>query len=629
MANEIIVPIKVETKDATSSVDNLGKSFGNLDKTVGKTQEKQADYAKQILNSSTLSQKLSQATGGLSDSLLGAVKGLDMTNLSLKAMKGAIMSTGVGLLVIALGELITMLADFYSSEKRSEQAVESMNKALEKQNELYDEQSGVLEQSIKVRKLQAEIDGKSAKELVEIERVALKERQALNERYIADKVMEMDKLRKNEEISTEDFQKQQGKLEAELRKGTDKRLELQRGGTIATLENQKKEHEEANKLKEDADAKKKAQREKEKQELEQQKQALKTLEQKYADDIENMSDTTAQKKLDRQKERAFEELEKIKLSEKAKAEAIRLINEDFKLKQEALEKTQDDRLLAMSKQFAKDKEDILAKTEEQKLQLKIDRDKLALETELATMVGDDIAKNELRAQLDEKNSLLTKELAQKRLDEQNALKQEQLIKDSEDETLTFEARLLALQEQDALIDQNTTLTEQQRLDAHKANATAMQKIDEAKYQGQQALIKATSDSLAMASDVIGKQTAVGKTMALASALINTYQGITAGLKLGYPQAIPAVAMASLTGFGAVKNIMSVKTPNAGGGGGSTPNMSAPTQASFNVVGASGANQIAQSIGMQNQQPVKAYVVGGDVTTQQSLNRNIVNNASIG
>ena len=112
-------------------------------------------------------------------------------------------------------------------------------------------------------------------------------------------------------------------------------------------------------------------------------------------------------------------------------------------------------------------------------------------------------------------------------------------------------------------------------------------------------------------------------------MINTYQGISAGVKLGYPQAIPAVAMASLTGFGAVKNIMSVKTPNSGGGGGSTPSMSVPTPASFNVVGASGANQIAQSIAGQDQQPLKAYVVGGDVTTQQGLNRNIVNNASIG
>ena len=60
---------------------------------------------------------------------------------------------------------------------------------------------------------------------------------------------------------------------------------------------------------------------------------------------------------------------------------------------------------------------------------------------------------------------------------------------------------------------------------------------------------------------------------------------------------------------------------SGGGGGSAP---APQ---FNVVGNSGVNQIAQTLGAQ--QPVQAYVVASNVTTQQSLDRNIVANASLG
>ena len=64
----------------------------------------------------------------------------------------------------------------------------------------------------------------------------------------------------------------------------------------------------------------------------------------------------------------------------------------------------------------------------------------------------------------------------------------------------------------------------------------------------------------------------------------------------------------------------------GGGGGTAP---APAAPSFNVVGASPTNQLAQTIGNQQQQPIKAYVVANDVTTQQSLDRNIVSSASIG
>ena len=69
----------------------------------------------------------------------------------------------------------------------------------------------------------------------------------------------------------------------------------------------------------------------------------------------------------------------------------------------------------------------------------------------------------------------------------------------------------------------------------------------------------------------------------------------------------------------------------GGGGGAAAGGGAAVAAapSFNIVGPSGANQIAESIGNKESQPLKAFVVGGDVTSQQSLNRGIVQNATLG
>ena len=49
---------------------------------------------------------------------------------------------------------------------------------------------------------------------------------------------------------------------------------------------------------------------------------------------------------------------------------------------------------------------------------------------------------------------------------------------------------------------------------------------------------------------------------------------------------------------------------------------------FNVIGASGTNQIAEALGEQQNQPVQAYVVANDVTTAQSLERNIVETTSL-
>jgi hypothetical protein len=59
---------------------------------------------------------------------------------------------------------------------------------------------------------------------------------------------------------------------------------------------------------------------------------------------------------------------------------------------------------------------------------------------------------------------------------------------------------------------------------------------------------------------------------------------------------------------------------AGGAGGAEPQ--------FNVIGATGQNQLAAAIAATQQQPVKAYVVSNDVTTAQSLDRNIVAEASL-
>ena len=71
----------------------------------------------------------------------------------------------------------------------------------------------------------------------------------------------------------------------------------------------------------------------------------------------------------------------------------------------------------------------------------------------------------------------------------------------------------------------------------------------------------------------------------------------------------------------------------GGGGGLNGSLRTPqiqTQApSFNIVGASAENQLAQTIADQTQQPVQAFVVANDVTTAQGLERNIIQESSLG
>jgi hypothetical protein len=110
-------------------------------------------------------------------------------------------------------------------------------------------------------------------------------------------------------------------------------------------------------------------------------------------------------------------------------------------------------------------------------------------------------------------------------------------------------------------------------------------------------------------------------------------------KIGFPQNIPMLIGYALQAAGIISAISSAVgksksvASSLGGGGGSTPSItrpSAPTSAppAFNIVGAGAGNQLAETIAGQNERPIKAFVTSQDVTTAQSLERNIVEGASI-
>ena len=96
----------------------------------------------------------------------------------------------------------------------------------------------------------------------------------------------------------------------------------------------------------------------------------------------------------------------------------------------------------------------------------------------------------------------------------------------------------------------------------------------------------------------------------------------AALSIGSTIASASKSINSIRGN--AKSVSGGEAPSDAGGG------AAPSiPPAFNVVGASDSNQLADAIGGQSQQPVQAYVVANDVTTAQSLQNNIVEGATIG
>ena len=92
--------------------------------------------------------------------------------------------------------------------------------------------------------------------------------------------------------------------------------------------------------------------------------------------------------------------------------------------------------------------------------------------------------------------------------------------------------------------------------------------------------------------------------------------------------VAAIAMSVGSAVNAAKSSVS-KVGGVGGGGGMSAPATPAAPPAFNVVGAAPENQLAVALGENEQQPVKAFVVSNDVTNAQALDRNIVEQASIG
>jgi hypothetical protein len=253
------------------------------------------------------------------------------------------------------------------------------------------------------------------------------------------------------------------------------------------------------------------------------------------------------------------------------------------------------------------------------------------------------------------------EAKQKEIDEANAkAKQDAQLRQQERERIQKEAFDFAVK----MAEMERTIQEEKRLrDAQIAEedyqamvdqfdreiALLRKKDEEDKKLKEQEQVRAEAvefakrslieQSFALLTEIAGEGSKVGKALAVAQATINGYQAVQNAFATASASPVTTLfpaypfIQAGLAGaFSAlqIKKILATD-PSKGGGNvssGGSGGGQAPSAPSFNLVGGTGINQIAQGLGQQ-QQPIQAYVVSGNVTSAQALDRNIVNTASVG
>lgn len=376
--------------------------------------------------------------------------------------------------------------------------------------------------------------------------------------------------------------------------------------------------------------------------------------QKYLEDIAKAEEEANKKRTEEAKKKREEEAKKAEEARKKRLEdEKRAIEEANKILVEAELSLLD----ARSRQIAE--REIRYKEERAKLQLAGVTDFTKFEEEYRI----DIL--EINKKYDDEQLKLQKEADDKKKAEDEKAKSDALERESQfrsdkisllnaDFALEDSIRKQSYQAELDLFNQIRAL-EREELVARKASADAILAFDkETELQrtqltrlGQEERLGIISGALGAVAGLFNENTIAFKAVSVAQAVIDTYAGAAKALAT-YPPPFGAIAAGTVIAAGLinVRKIISTKVPKVGGKGGSSsgggtdsvsaPSIAAPNLGTIGIPQITGANaginptqQIASTLAQTTDRPIKAYVVSGEVTSQQSLDRRTSRAATFG
>lgn len=267
-----------------------------------------------------------------------------------------------------------------------------------------------------------------------------------------------------------------------------------------------------------------------------------------------------------------------------------------------------------------------------------------LETQLAEATAGRIEAETALETRRQDASKITRELELEELDRKRSIQDMINQMDLENMTNMFEqaAQELALQEQQALQELDLLRATEDEKQAIRDGFQVKRKRladEEAKYNKDLAKAELgaklgiASDAFGAIAELAGENSKLGKIAAASSATINTYQAATNALaNTPAPPPFPQIAagVAIVSGLMSVKKILSTPVPGGGGGGGSVPSISAPTIPQFDPNAALDANVQGQNLNntVGITPTIKTYVIASDVTNQQEADKKIDELASL-
>ena len=593
--------------DIKSSFVELGKDLGDAAKGLGKL--------------TGITKAYTALNGFLAKSFQAVGVAEGTAAVGARALSAALIATGIGALVVLIATAASALYEMATGEKEAAEAAEQLNKALESQNLLLELNQNDTNRRNKVELARLKAQGADAKKIRETQFTQAKET------YEA--------AYKAEQEAVDLHNNNLGKTDAEglkkLQDNLTKRQQATKDAYAAAQEvgyNNKAEE-----LKEE-EAKNK--------------------------ELAGKSKALSDKKI-AEKKRELDELKRLKDSDLA--EIRKGEEEAFKATLTEREKTEyevNQKYAALIATATKYNQDTTILETGLQAELKAMRDKFATEDADKKKETDEKETERLKKKgEDERGILLTGLQAQfEDLDRKN--KQSDL--DFEQDLVRLKEQKDILAQEEAIELQNTDLTEFQKTEIRKKYADARMSITDQEVATEKAAAQAKHEinmaylglfqqfgnllsqvagknkALAIAGIVISQAAAIGQIIAQTS-IANAKSVAALPLTLGQPwvtiNTISAGLSIASTIAAAAKSISEINSAassaGVGGGGGASPaasvTMPTPPKAAgaaapeINVSGGQTANaQLAETIGAASGRPVKAYVVSGDMSSQQALDR---------
>jgi hypothetical protein len=185
--------IRSSFTELSKDVIDIGKGIGRL---TGLT--KLYEFTNQALSKSFVA--------------LGVSEGVAATGA--KALSAALISTGIGALVVAIGYAVSKLIEFAGSTEQSDAAAKAFNDTIEEQERLLQNDAEALDIAAKAAVTRAKLAGKSEAEIAEIQKQFNKEKLENLRKYDEELFQQSRELNKNTKLSAEE----RAKLSEELNK---------------------------------------------------------------------------------------------------------------------------------------------------------------------------------------------------------------------------------------------------------------------------------------------------------------------------------------------------------------------------------------------------------------------------